>query len=151
MDVIQLGGLRSVASCDHVMTVAMRVSPSSHDLGPVRRLAAVTAGAVQVDADDAALVATELVTNALLHTRSDSLGADLAFTTTSVGGLRVCVFDAGGPATGPSLSSATPGAKSGRGLSIVQKIATEWGVSGDESGRIVWARLTADDSPPSPT
>ena len=89
-------------------------------------------------AHDAEIVASELVTNAVLHART------LMRLTLSVmddGGLRISVFD-----ENPRLptKAGVPGeATSGRGLFLVEQLATTWGVEQSAEGKVVWARLGA--------
>ncbi len=86
-------------------------------------------------ADDAALVVSELATNAVLHSRSRhgvfTVHSELFRTHAQI---EVC--DAGG--TWEPGDTSTDG---GRGLGIVAALAAEWGVDGDARGRTVWARL----------
>jgi hypothetical protein len=150
-----------------------------------------------------ALTATELATNALLHTRSGQPGGNIAVSvrTDPDGAIRLAVTDngtptptdaqadnqtgahsdkTGGTATGPGSgagagseprpgddrlpagvpgedetsagggSAAAPGSgpsegrvrEGGRGLSIVDAYAAEWGISGDEDGHTSWAIVT---------
>ena len=87
-------------------------------------------------AHDAEIVASELVTNAVLHART------LMRLTLSVmddGGLRISVFD-----ENPRLptKAGVPGeATSGRGLFLVEQLASTWGVEQSSEGKVVWARL----------
>lgn len=95
------------------------------------------------DADIARLLLSELVTNAILHART-------AFTVqVSDNGttLRVKVTDAAAAQdVGSPLANATSedGDESGRGLQIVQMLATRWGIStNDGTGATVWFELAA--------
>jgi len=92
--------------------------------------------------DDAALVLSELLTNALRHARpleGGSVEASWAVTGSQV---RVAVSD-GGAATRPVAAHPPATALGGRGLSIVAGVAKDWGVE-DRPGRVtVWARLAA--------
>lgn len=94
--------------------------------------------------DDAALIVSELVGNALRHGRPRPDGT--VRVTWSLDGhrLRVEVSDGGGP-TEPELRSAaaTQMAVSGRGLAIIDVIAEAWGSSRDGSGTTVWALVPA--------
>jgi anti-sigma regulatory factor (Ser/Thr protein kinase) len=89
---------------------------------------------------DAALVLSELLSNALLH------AAPLPGSTIRVawrigeGSVRLSVSDGGGP-TAPELGEPTQGATGGRGLRIVQKLSRRWGASRDEEGTTVWAEV----------
>lgn len=96
-------------------------------------------------ADDALLVVSELVTNAIIHARS-ACRVDLRLAGEV---LDVAVTDFGPGTPEPQPPSTTrPG---GRGLALVSALSTAWGVDpvaadrGD--GKVVWARLSA----PSPS
>jgi anti-sigma regulatory factor (Ser/Thr protein kinase) len=95
---------------------------------------------------DAELLVSELVTNAVLHARSES-----RVTIERVGsGLRVSVYDTS-PAP-PRLREFGPEAVTGRGLLIVDRIARSWGVDPDGVGKCVWFELDGDrDGEDSPT
>jgi serine/threonine-protein kinase RsbW len=88
-------------------------------------------------ASDALIVLSELATNAVLHSRSKhdffTVHAELADWHA-----RLVVEDAGGTWEPPGPAE-TDG---GRGLQIVAALADAWGIDGDASGRVVWARLT---------
>jgi anti-sigma regulatory factor (Ser/Thr protein kinase) len=86
-------------------------------------------------ADDAMLVASELVSNAVLHARTD-IQLRLAC---SRAGVRVEVFDENSrlPILAPCPSDAT----SGRGLALVSELATAWGVEKRDGGKVVWAEV----------
>jgi anti-sigma regulatory factor (Ser/Thr protein kinase) len=84
--------------------------------------------------EDATLVVTELATNAVLHARS-AFGVEIG---PHGAGVRISVRDA---------SHARPRlrdngmAASGRGLRLIDAIATRWGVDMTGDGKIVWAEL----------
>jgi serine/threonine-protein kinase RsbW len=85
-------------------------------------------------AEDAVMVVSELVTNAVLHSSSRHGMVTLhceRFATYAW----LEVADAGG--------TWEPGGEGdgGRGLGIVAALAAEWGVDGDARGRTIWARL----------
>jgi anti-sigma regulatory factor (Ser/Thr protein kinase) len=87
--------------------------------------------------DDTALVVTELVTNAVLHSHSD-----FTLTLSLTGGsLRVAVGDSGCQL--PRLRHPTELATSGRGVQIVATLAERWGVEVVGDGKVVWAELIA--------
>jgi anti-sigma regulatory factor (Ser/Thr protein kinase) len=86
---------------------------------------------------DAALMVSELVTNALRHgVGTISLRIDV-----EPRGVRIEVSDQGNVALSPSP---TPGAHGGWGLRIVEQLADDWGIR--EGSTRVWFRL---DGPPS--
>ena len=86
-------------------------------------------------ADDAAIIVTELATNALVHGRS-------AFTVSVSSrrdALRVGVRDTSTVA--PARREAQPLATSGRGLEMVTTLASRWGAEVMPDGKLVWADL----------
>lgn len=84
--------------------------------------------------DDAELIISELVTNAVLHSRSRH-GMLTVHGERYPGYIWIEVRDAGGNWEPRSDD------EGGRGLAIVTALATEWGVDGDARGRTVWARI----------
>jgi anti-sigma regulatory factor (Ser/Thr protein kinase) len=108
-------------------------------IGPARQfLAGVLDG--WSTADDAALCLSELVTNAILHSRSAEPGGQFTVRVQLAGrNLRVEVTDDGGP----WVWTAYPDEQHGRGLLIVGSLARSWGQSdGSDGGRIVWYEMT---------
>ena len=89
--------------------------------------------------DDAQLVVTELVTNAILHSESDcKVTIDLGDQY-----LRIAVTDSGGGVPEPQPFDLTR--EGGRGLLIVSTLAQAWGVIPAQGarGKTVWAELVA--------
>ncbi|MFF3710240.1 ATP-binding protein [Streptomyces phaeochromogenes] len=84
--------------------------------------------------EDAELLVTELVTNALRHGRGD-IGVRLHL---SADRIRIEVRD--GARETPVLRTATSSDEDGRGLYIVRSIADDWGTSPD--GTTTWCTLT---------
>src|SRR5580658_4976366 len=102
----------------------------------VRRVAAHRA-----DLDDLELLVSELVTNAVVYATGDvevtiCLGADR---------VRVAVGDGNG--TPPNLRS--PDAAGGRGLHLVEAVASRWGVEGRAGGKSVWFEMDGPAPRPS--
>lgn len=96
---------------------------------------AVERGRATVRVEDVALVVSELVTNAVLHGDGDItlhvvVGADA---------VRIEVADRDPALPGPTYAEAD--AESGRGLLLVSKIASRWGVREEQPGKVVWADL----------
>ena len=90
--------------------------------------------------DEAELVASELVTNALRHARPLSDGTIRVRWKIRGDVVEVEVTDGGG-ATVPKPAPRTVWLSSGRGLRIVRSMAHEWGVTEDRTGNVVWATL----------
>ncbi len=91
---------------------------------------------------DAALVISELLSNAILHAYplpGERLQVAWAVDGTSV---EVAVSD-GGSATVPHAGHPSASSVSGRGLSIVEHLCLTWGARADEVGLTVWAVLAA--------
>ncbi|MFC8716504.1 ATP-binding protein [Kitasatospora sp. NPDC057198] len=89
-------------------------------------------------ADTAELLASELVTNALVHT---GRGAVFDAVLTEESRLRVEVQD--GAAQVPSRRAASETATSGRGLFLVEALADDWGVQLRADGKTTWFELSA--------
>ena len=121
-------------NCDRPATAARRhVTTTLAGLG-----SALPASVV----DDAELVASELIANAVRHTRSGPLDLEL---TVSTGYLTVSVRDAD-----PRLPVFTPAAtsdESGRGLGIVQALSSAQGYQPQLNCKTVWATLIFTQAP----
>ena len=106
-------------------------------LRPLRRmLAKLLADRPEDLRIDADLVATELVTNALEHAtapRTVTIGCS------SAGRLEIAVTDSD-PDTSPTLGRSRLGTHRGRGLTIVDHLAT-WGVQRGFATKTIWAVL----------
>jgi anti-sigma regulatory factor (Ser/Thr protein kinase) len=89
-------------------------------------------------ADDAILVASELVTNSVRHSSSRDGGVVTLRAEVRPGQLRIEVEDAGGPWRGGPGDDGRP-----HGFDVVAAIAGpgNWGIDGDDRGRTAWARL----------
>ena len=109
-----------------------------------RRLVAdlVSAGIYESVVGDAALVVSELLSNAIRHAAPLPGSKVRVAWTLNDDALRVAVSDAGaGPL--PRVTQASPAAPGGRGLGIVETLSDRWGVLRDEDETTVWAVLTA--------
>jgi len=95
--------------------------------------------------DDAVLILSEFVTNALRHARALNSGMiRVSWELSGEGLLRIEVTDGGGttrPSTKPYSMSVS--AQAGRGLEIVDRLADRWGSQREEGGDeyTVWAEL----------
>ena len=85
--------------------------------------------------DDAALVVTELVANAVRHAGTD---IEISFTHL-VSGLRLEVKD--GSRRPLRHRTALSSDEGGRGLLLVDALSTRYGVVGEADGKRVWAEL----------
>ncbi|WP_455360401.1 ATP-binding SpoIIE family protein phosphatase [Streptomyces sp. SYSU K21746] len=108
------------------------------EAGRARRLVAAQLDDWGLDevAETAALLAGELVTNALRHAHSRHVELRLV----RAGTLLCEVED--DDHTLPTLLNAGPGAEAGRGLRVVSALAREWGTSRTAAGKTVWFELS---------
>jgi anti-sigma regulatory factor (Ser/Thr protein kinase) len=91
-------------------------------------------------ADDAALVASELVTNAIEHASSPvTVRVELRGEA-----LRVEVSDSS--AILPAVADLLTDSERGRGLHLVEGLTAAWGVESSESGKTVWFEMAAPSS-----
>jgi anti-sigma regulatory factor (Ser/Thr protein kinase) len=85
--------------------------------------------------DDALLLASELVTNAVLHGRSEVV------VEVETSGRRVRVIVADENSRRPQPVPEDPNALDGRGLALVDAVAVRWGVDERPLGKAVWFEL----------
>ncbi|MFJ3584630.1 ATP-binding protein [Streptomyces sp. NPDC090127] len=92
--------------------------------------------------DDALLVLSELLTNAVRHGRVPGREVETRYIP-SPDGLRIEVHDASGAR--PSMALHGEDATRGRGLPVVDVLAARWGVTPRiGAGKLVWAELAAE-------
>jgi anti-sigma regulatory factor (Ser/Thr protein kinase) len=85
--------------------------------------------------DAAGLAVTELATNAILHARSP-------FTVTLTAddrGVRIEVWDSARVL--PRLTPMDPLGEHGRGLCLVEAVASRWGIDPEATGKVMWVEL----------
>jgi anti-sigma regulatory factor (Ser/Thr protein kinase) len=123
-----------------VLSVDLPPEPSS--AGRARRLtreqleASYPGDALETGAvDTIALLVTELVTNAILHARTP-----LQLTLESrPGSVRIGVEDESNEQ--PAVRRYESDAVTGRGLALVEQLASSWGVDATPSGKVVWCEV----------
>ncbi|MDF5751359.1 ATP-binding protein [Spongiactinospora sp. TRM90649] len=108
----------------------------------VRRLWEETPDLAPEILDDLVLMVSELVANAIRHTRSGDPGGRVGLTVTAKDGwARVEVLDEGSPHT-PRVVDHDGPATGGWGLALVARTADTWGFAPDgavvDAGRVVW-------------
>jgi anti-sigma regulatory factor (Ser/Thr protein kinase) len=89
---------------------------------------------------DAALVVSELATNAVTHAASPFR----ASVSRSGGAVRIAIEDVG--LAHPRLLPADPERTGGRGVSLVDDLSTRWGHDDLPTGKVVWSELIASRS-----
>ena len=91
--------------------------------------------------ETARLLTSELVTNAVLHARTE-----MTLTVEdSEAGVRIAVMDSS--PVPPSMRHHSETATTGRGLRLLNQLAREWSVEENDGGKTVWFTL-ADDTDP---
>ena len=120
---------------DHVMTLFPRdprTAARARDW-----LGSFLAGAVDPGhASDAALVLSELATNALQHGLGDVV---IRASIDAEGAVQMSVTDSGDEL--PALLPADPTRIGGLGLRVVDQLAARWGVAAFPGGKTVWATV----------
>jgi anti-sigma regulatory factor (Ser/Thr protein kinase) len=86
----------------------------------------------------AAQIVTELTTNSVVHAH----GPVVLHLWCRRDGVRIGVSD--GSTDPPALPPEDPSASSGRGLRLVDRLATRWECEAHERGKITWAEITQD-------
>ncbi len=117
---------------------ALAVPPVAESVAGVRRFACNVLTGWEIAPDvigDLVLVASELVTNAILHSRSP---IELRLSRTS-DRLVVAVHD--GTTAVPRRLQPNLDAEGGRGMQLVSAIADQWGVRPTEHGKSVWCEI----------
>lgn len=143
--------------CLHTSVVPGRASRSGAGLGPrveratklplgsdaplvARRLLADTmseCGHTKEKLDEAQLVISELVTNAVIHARTPVAVAIRSEPSV----VRVAVHDF--DTTTPTPTAPGPSTGLGMGLRLVEALAVDWGVQPTADGKTIWAELSA--------
>ena len=125
-------------------TVCVHVPHEQASAARVRWRMAADLDAARValqDADDALLILSELITNAVRHARPLTAGSLRVSWTISPTQIGVSVTD-GGSSTAPVATAAAMSAIGGRGLHIVHHLASSWDVTRGEEGTTVWAVIS---------
>jgi anti-sigma regulatory factor (Ser/Thr protein kinase) len=101
---------------------------------------------IQADCDAATLLTSEIVTNAIQHTKSGADGGTVTIVVIGVAhGVLIEIIDDG--AAGAPVVKGDLYAAEGHGLFLVQHLATECGYLKDSAGTTVWFHLpTADEA-----
>lgn len=127
---------------------SLTVPGHPEQVGAARAFVVRTLSATQGDAnaDTAALLTSEIVTNAIQHSRSGAEGGTLTIVVIRLPrGILVEIID-GGSAGAPAVKGDLYAAQ-GHGLFLVQGLADEWGYHRDPASTTVWFHLSAEDDP----
>lgn len=114
-----------------------KISTDVREIPSLRRDAITylrSAGLAEDDIDVAALVLTELVSNAIRHAAEPAVASLLVDD-----GLRVQVTDASRSI--PRLVEPDPSRVGGHGIRVIDALAARWGVLPHPTGKTVWCEL----------
>ena len=117
-------------------------------VGLARSFVARTLGSnrIAADADAATLLTSEIVTNAIQHTKSGVDGGTVTIVVIGVPrGVLVEIIDDG--SAGTPIVKGDLYAAEGHGLFLVQHLASQWGYQRDATGTTVWFHLPAAYEP----
>ena len=122
------------------LTEEWEFNPDPSSTRDVRRLVVRTleSSALEELVTSAALVVSELATNAVLHARTTFI----VRLRMGDGMLRIEVEDRA--AGRPAMRNFSNQATSGRGLQLVDGLSRSWGVTPLGRGKLVWAEIVAD-------
>ena len=118
---------------------AVDIPATARGPAAARRVVAALLPAWELDdlAQDAELVISELVTNAMSHAAgTDSFALELA---RRDDGLRIALAD--GSALRPVIGDLAHHRSGGRGMAIIQALASAWGAEDREDGKCVWVDI----------
>jgi serine/threonine-protein kinase RsbW len=106
----------------------------------------LSANRVVTDTDTATLLTSEIVTNAIAHTKSGVVGGTVTIVVIGLPhGVLVEIIDDG--SAGTPIVKGDLYAAEGHGLFLVQHLAAQWGYLRDPAGTTVWFHLVAVDEP----
>ncbi|MFG3250495.1 SpoIIE family protein phosphatase [Streptomyces sp. NPDC048187] len=124
--------------------VSRRFSDGPVSVAAARRFVGTALDGAAPDlVDTARLLVSELVTNAVLHARTE---VEVSVARLD-GRVRVRVGDRR-PGRGLVPQRCSPYSGTGQGLALVEQLASRYGADGGEAGKTVWFELWYDDPPP---
>jgi hypothetical protein len=136
--------VRAEADGGQAAVAQVELPPDPTSPSQARRFVAEALRGIPVDASLAELLVSELVTNAVLHART-VLEVTVS---TSRAGARVGVHD--GSSQRPRVRHYDRRAATGRGLHLLDSLASRWGVDVDDHGKTVWFEVAAADGAADP-
>jgi anti-sigma regulatory factor (Ser/Thr protein kinase) len=128
--------LARMASATVIGNLTIQARPEM--VGAARSFVAKALGGADPATDVAVLLTSEIVTNAVLHSKSRRAGGTVTITAVETGGgVRIEVADEGSERSVPEVKG--HGCVSGgHGLLLVQTLANQWGYIRDDFGTTVW-------------
>ncbi|GAA3804102.1 hypothetical protein GCM10022226_24900 [Sphaerisporangium flaviroseum] len=129
--------LSGSAALAGLATLSHRFAPSAAQVKPVRAFVAGLLGDEHPCRDDAVLLTSELAANVVRHAVEREFLVSVAFPGT---GVMVAVED-GGSSKIPHLRRPADDETDGRGLALVDTLASRWGFERHPTGTLVWFEL----------
>lgn len=140
---------RAAAARSHARVLgALTIPGRPEHVGSARAFVGRTLGSSQVgaDADAATLLTSEVVTNAIQHTKSSAEGGTVTIVVIGIShGVLVEIIDNG--SAGTPMVRGDLYAAEGHGLFLVQHLAPQWGYLRDSTSTTVWFHLPASGEP----
>ncbi|MEV8630652.1 ATP-binding protein [Streptosporangium sp. NPDC051023] len=136
---------RNLAPPDHPV-ISRRFKATPDQVRPARNFVAEMLGDSHPLRDDAMLLTSELATNAVEHPTGLVSGPSEFLVTVSfvVHGVLITVQDPGSLKI-PCPRNSGLDATGGRGLALVNSLATQWGFQRDSMGTVIWFELSSPD------
>jgi anti-sigma regulatory factor (Ser/Thr protein kinase) len=124
-----------------VIVGSLTIAGRTRNVAEARAFVARTLGLGHPCADEAVLLCSELVTNAVMHSESGQPGGTVTVVVLGIpGAVRVEVVDNGSARSTPVVKDEVF-EPDGHGLFLVEQLAERWGYTRDEVGTTVWFRL----------
>ncbi|MFF4412393.1 ATP-binding protein [Streptosporangium sp. NPDC001559] len=122
--------------------ISRRFRATPDQVRPARNFVSELLGDDHPLRDDAVLLTSELATNAVEHPTGLASGPQEFLVTVSfvVRGVLITVQDSGSRKI-PCQGNSAPDATGGRGLALVNGLATQWGFHRDSAGTMIWFEL----------
>jgi anti-sigma regulatory factor (Ser/Thr protein kinase) len=143
-----IGGRGAAGNARAMVLGSLTIPGRPEQVSLARAFVARTLGTNQTgtDADAATLLTSEIVTNAIQHTKSGIEGGTVTIVVIGVSdGVLVEIIDNGSAST-PVVKGDLYAAE-GHGLFLVQNLAAQWGYLRDAAGTTVWFHLPAAHEP----
>jgi anti-sigma regulatory factor (Ser/Thr protein kinase) len=130
----------SVELDSRLITFVVPSSPESARTARLQVRAVLGSHGLGEYADDAEIVTSELVTNAIQHVRgTETIGVVVA-RVSNPSAITVIVSDSSAEA--PIRRETTADSRRGRGLQIVESVSAQWGWHPEDGGKVTYAVLT---------
>ena len=131
------------AMADGAVLGTLTVPGRPEHVREARAFAAKALGDLHPALDNVVLLTSELVTNAITHSRSRRRGGAVQVVIAeSDAGVRIQVCDQGSELSAPVVRGEVF-ASDGHGLFLVQSLADQWGYVRDDNGTTVWFWIAA--------